>query len=207
MAKTKEGIREKIVKKRDDVSARIDKNGRCDGTEIATYEEMHWLAGQMALRGVLFTFSANNSVYRQGDESYYYFNAISAAEERDKVMEFLSHNPVLSVRALQRLIPDGNDEDSRRVADNVKQVRRLVMVYQRRRQRIEQARKQEEEEWERERREKAEREAAMQEAYAHRDDVQWLVSRIEAQGWQVTLSRPTGTNRPSLKERIKNLFG
>lgn len=45
-----EEIREKIVKKRDAVAACIDKGDRCDGTEIATYEEMLWLAGQMARR-------------------------------------------------------------------------------------------------------------------------------------------------------------
>ena len=34
-------------------------------------------------------------------------------------------------------------------------------------------------------------EAAMQEAYDHRDDLTWLVSRIESLGWEVTLKRKT----------------
>ena len=29
--------------------------------------------------------------------------------------------------------------------------------------------------------------AAMQEAYDHRDDLAWLVSRIKSLGWEVTL--------------------
>ena len=71
-------IREKIQQKCERIAASIADHGRSDGTEIATQEEMHWLALQMALRGVLFSYSADESTYQNGDESYYYYWTISA---------------------------------------------------------------------------------------------------------------------------------
>ena len=174
-------IREKIQQKCERIAANIADHGRSDGTEIATQEEMHWLALQMALRGVLFSYSADKSTYQNGDESYYYYWAISASKERDKVDGFLRCYPVLSASELNKLyILAANDS---RQYENVKLVRRQVMRRDRqRRQR---------EKWEREQREEEECEAAMQEAYDHRDDLTWLVSRIESLGWKVTLKRKT----------------
>lgn len=164
-------IREKIQQKCERIAANIADHGRTEGTEIATHKEMHWLALQMALRGVLFSYSADKSTYQNGDESYYYYWAISASEERDKVDEFLRCYPVLSASELKKLYIF---DDSRQY-ENVKLVRRQVMRRDRQRRQ----------------REEKEREAAMQEAYDHRDDLTWLVSRIESLGWKVTLKRKT----------------
>ena len=57
-------IREKIQQKCERIAASIADHGRSDGTEIATQEEMHWLALQMALRGVLFSYSWLSSAAR-----------------------------------------------------------------------------------------------------------------------------------------------
>jgi len=182
-------IREKIQQKCERIAASIADHGRSDGTEIATHEEMHWLALQMALRGVLFSYSADESTYQNGDESYYYYWAISASEERDKVDEFLRCRPVLSASTLNKLyILASNDS---RQYENVKLVRRQVMRRDRQRRQREKKERLEQEAWEREQREEEEREAAMQEAYDHRDDLAWLVSRIESLGWEVTLKRKT----------------
>ena len=180
-------IREKIQQKCERIAASIADRGRSDGTEIATQEEMHWLALQMALRGVLFSYSADESTYQNGDEIYYYYWAISASEERDKVDGFLRCLPVLSASELKKLhiIAAG---DSRQY-ENVKLVRRQVMRRDRQRRQREKKKRLEQEALEREQREEEERKAAMQEAYDHRDDLTWLVSRIESLGWEVTLRR------------------
>ena len=181
-------IREKIQQKCERIAANIADRGRSDGTEIATQEEMHWLALQMALRGVLFSYSADESTYQNGDESYYYYWAISASEERDKVDEFLRCYPVLSASELNKLyILAANNQQY----ENAKLVRRQVMRRDRQRRQREKKKRLEQEAWEREQREEEEREAAMQEAYDHRDDLTWLVSRIESLGWEVTLKRKT----------------
>ena len=141
----------------------------------------------MALRGVLFSYSADESMYQNDDESYYYYWAISAIEERDKVDEFLRCYPVLSANELNKLyILAANDS---RQYENVKLVRRQVMRRDRQRRQREKKERLEQEAWEREQREEEEREAAMQESYDHRDDLTWLVSRIESLGWEVTLRR------------------
>lgn len=181
------GIREKIQQKCERIAASVADHGRSDGTEIATQEEMHWLALQMALRGVLFSYSADESTYQNGDEIYYYYWAISASEKRDKVDDFLRCYPVLSANELDKLYI----LDDSRQYDNVKLVRRQVMRRDRQRRQREKKERLEQEAWEREQREEEEREAAMQEAYEHRDDLTWLVSRIESLGWEVTLKRKT----------------
>lgn len=182
-------IREKIQQKCEQIAASVADHGHSDGTEIATQEEMHWLALQMALRGILFSYSADKSTYQNGDESYYYYWAISASEKRDKVDEFLRCRPVLSAGELDKLRILAAD-DSRQY-DNVKLVRRQVMRRDRQRRQRKKKERLEQEAWEREQREEEEREAAMQEAYDHRDDLTWLVSRIESLGWEVTLKRKT----------------
>lgn len=174
-------IREKIQQKCERIAANIADHGHSDGTEIATHEEMHWLSLQMALRGVLFSYSADESTYQNGDESYYYYWAISASEERDKVDRFLRCLPVLSANELKKLYILAAD-DSRQY-DNIKLVRRQVMRRDRQRRQREKEDCLKHEAWE--------REAAMQEAYDHRDDLTWLVSRIESLGWEVTLKRKT----------------
>jgi len=180
-------IREKIKQKCERIAANIADHGRTEGTEIATHEEMHWLALQMALRGVLFSYSADKSMYQNDEEIYYYYWAISASEERDKVDGFLRCYPVLSASELKKLYIF---DDSRQY-ENVKLVRRQVMRRDRQRRQREKKERLEQEAWEREQREEEEREAAMQEAYDHRDDLTWLVSRIESLGWKVTLKRKT----------------
>ena len=180
-------IREKIQQKCERIAASVADHGCSEGTEIATQEEMHWLALQMALRGVLFSYSADENPYQNGDESYYYYWAISASEERDKVDGFLRCYPVLSASELNKLyILAANDS---RQYDKVKLVRRQVMRRDRQRRQREKKERLEQEAWEREQREEEERGAAMQEAYDHRDDLTWLVSRIESLGWEVLLKR------------------
>ena len=180
-------IREKIQQKCERIAANIADHGRSDGTEIATQEEMHWLALQMALRGVLFSYSADESTYQNGDESYYCYWAISASEERDKVDGFLRCYPVLSASELNKLYILAADDN--RQYENAKLVRRQVMRRDRQRRQREKKERLEQEAWEREQREEEEREAAMQEAYDNSDDLTWLVSRIESLGWEVTLRR------------------
>ena len=184
-------IREKIQQKCERIAANIADLGRSEGTEIATQEEMHWLALQMALRGVLFSYIASKSTYQNGDEIYYYYWAISAIEECDEVTDFLRYRPVLSANELKKLYILAADDSSQ--YDNVKLVRRLVMRRDRQRRQREKEDRLEQEAWEREQREEEEkeREAAMQEAYDHRDDLTWLVSRIESLGWEVMLKRKT----------------
>ena len=192
-------IREKIQRKCERIAASIANYGRSEGTEIATQEEMYWLALQMALRGVLFSYSADESTYQNGDESYYYYWAISASEDRDKVDGFLRYYPVLSASKLNKLYILTDDSQQH---ENVKLVRRHVMRHDRQRRQRKKKERLEQEAWEREQRENEEREqreneereAAMQEAYDHRDDLVWLVSRIESLGWEVTLKRKTNTN-------------
>ena len=182
-------IRKKIQQKFERIAANIAKYGRSEGTEIATQEEMHWLALQMALRGVLFSYSANESTHQNGEEIYYYYCAISASEKRYKVDDFLRCYPVLSANELDKLHILAAD-DSRQYK-NVKLVRRQVMRRDRQRRQREEEERLEQETWEREQREEEERKAAMQEAYDHRDDLSWLVSRIKSLGWKVTLKRET----------------
>jgi len=188
-------IREKIQQKCERIAANIADHGCSEGTEIATQMEMLWLALQMTLRGVLFSYSADESTYQNGDESYYYYWAISASEERDKVDGFLRCYAVLSANELKKLYILVAD-DSRQY-DNVKLVRRQVMRRDRQRrqrekkERLEWEQREKEERLEREQREEEKREAAMQEAYDHRDDLTWLVSRIESLGWEVTLKKKT----------------
>lgn len=182
-------IREKIQQKCERIAENIADHGQSDGMEIATQKEMHWLALQMALRGVLFSYYADKSKYQNGEEFYYYYWAISASEERDKVDKFLRCYPVLSASELNKLyIIAAND---RQQYENAILVRRQVMRRDRQRRQREKKERLEQEAWEREQREKEEREAAMQEAYDHRDDLTWLVSRIESLGWEVTLKRKT----------------
>ena len=182
-------IREKIQQKCERIAASVADHGHSDGTEIATHEEMHWLALQMALRGILFSYMADASKYQNGEEFYYYYWAISAREKRDKVDGFLRCYPVLSASELNKLYILAAD-DSRQY-DNVKLVRRQVMRRDRQRRQREKKERLEQEAWEREQREKEELEAAMLEAYDHRDDLTWLVSRIKSLGWEVTLKMKT----------------
>jgi hypothetical protein len=105
---------------------------------------------------------------------------------------------VLSVSKLNKLQTLTDDSQQH---ENVKLVRRHVMRRDRQRRQREKERLEQEawereqrEDKEREQRENEEREAAMQEAYDHRDDLVWLVSRIESLGWEVTLKRKTNTN-------------
>lgn len=192
-------IREKIQQKCERIAASIADNGHSEGTEIATQEEMYWLALQMALRGILFSYKADESTYQNGDESYYYYWAISASKDRDKVDGFLRQYPVLSASKLNKLYVLAADDSQQH--ENVKLVRRHVMRRDRQRRQREKKERLEQEAWEREQREEEEREqcedeereAAMQEAYDHRDDLTWLVSRIESLGWEVTLKRKTNT--------------
>ena len=187
-------IREKIQQKCERIAASIAVNGRSEGTEIATQEEMYWLALQMALRGILFSYRSDESTYQNGDESYYYYWAISASEDRDTVDGFLGYYPVLPVSKLNKLQTLADDSQQH---ENVKLVRRHVMRRDRQRRQREKKERLEQEAWEREQRENEEREqredkeceAAIQEAYDHRDDLIWLVSRIESLGWEVTLKR------------------
>jgi hypothetical protein len=147
----------------------------------------------MAERGVLFSCRADESTYQNGDESYYYYWAISASEDRDTVDRFLTYYPVLSVSVLNKLYTLSADDSQQH--ENVKLVRRHVMRRDRQRRQREKKERLEQEALELEQREdekreqREEREAAMQEAYDHRDDLIWLVSRIESLGWEVTLKR------------------
>jgi hypothetical protein len=141
----------------------------------------------MSLCGALFSYVADESTYQNGEESSYNYWAISASEERDKVDAFLRCCPELSANELKKLHILAADDSQQ--YENVKLVRRQVMRRDRQRRQREKKERLEQEAWEREQREEEEREAAMQESYDHRDDLTWLVSRIESLGWEVTLRR------------------
>lgn len=178
-------MRDKIVKKREAIWKSVTANGRSEGTEIATQEEVRWLMEQAARDGILIAFRAAPEAWQQSNECYYYYTALWIKAKKESLRQFVDTYQVLSVSALNKLLPPADciDPDEHRAAENIKKIRRLKQASDRRRRH----RKLEDEQRELEELMEAERD----ECYEHRNDLNWLVARIESMGWEVTLrSKP-----------------
>lgn len=219
-------MREKIENTLKAIVKNVGKIGSCYGTEIGSRDEMRWLVEQTAREGILLSLrdapeqyeKRNNGTY----ECFYYFDAIAAGGDKDKVRAFADTKPLPSSRDLKRMLPDDSTTDPEllRQAENIRLVRKVVMAREariRKREREEKRRAEEEAElW---RQEQQEREAAAErnrqeairqeeedrqrklqesmereladrkEAADHRNDLTWLVDRIQSLGWEVTLRR------------------
>ena len=178
---------EELKKKKDAIWKSVKTNGRSEGTVIATQQDLQWFIEQGVCDGILITFSASPRIYQQGDECFYYYYAISLKADKEKLRMFADTYQLLSVSALNKLMPpvDTTNPDELRVAENIKQIRRLVQARDRRRRK----RKQEDEQHELENQIIELMEAERDECYEHRNDLNWLVARIEQMGWEVTLRR------------------
>lgn len=222
-------MREKIENTLKAIVKNVGKIGSCYGTEIGSRDEMRWLIEQSAREGILLSLRAAPEEYEKKlngtYECFYYYDAISAGGDKDKVRAFADTKPLPSSRDLKRLLPDASTDDPEllRQAENIRRVRKVVMAREnriRKREREEKRRAEEEAElW---RQEQQEREAELErnrqeekrrreeqqarelqeelqrelddrkEAADHRNDLTWLVDRIESLGWEVTLRRRKG---------------
>ena len=180
-------MRDKIVKKREAIWKSVTANGRSEGTEIATQEEVRWLMEQAARDGILIAFRAAPETWQQGDECYYYYYAITLKADKEKLRMFADTYQLPSVSALNKLLPPigTTNPDEQRMAENIKKISRLKKASDRRRRR----RKLEDEQRELENHIVELMEAERDECYEHRNDLNWLVARIESMGWEVTLRR------------------
>ena len=176
---------EEIKKKKEAIWKSVKENGRSEGSVIATQEEVLWFIEQGACDGILITFRAAPETWQQGEQCYYYYYAITLKADKEKLRMFADTYQLLSVSALNKLLPPAGttNPDEQRVAENIKKIRRLKQASDRRRRH----RKLEDEQRELEELMEAERD----ECYEHRNDLNWLVARIESMGWEVTLrSKP-----------------
>jgi hypothetical protein len=180
-------MRDKIVKKREAIWKSVTAHGRSEGTEIATQEEVRWLMEQAARDGILIAFRAAPETWQQGNECYYYYYAITLKADKEKLRMFADTYQLLSVSALNKLLPPigTTNPDEQRVAENIKKISRLKKASDRRRRQ----RKLEDEQRELESQIIELMEAERDECYEHRNDLNWLVARIESMGWEVTLRR------------------
>jgi hypothetical protein len=179
-------MREKIEKKLAAIRKSIGERGISDGTEIATKEEMRWLVEQAAKDGILLHVSEDPGTWQQGDECYYYYTAMSVKMSKERVRQFVDTYSLITVGALNRLLYQANEP---RVEENIKQILRLIQARDRRRR----ARRRKEEQEMAEMEELNRIEAEREEAADHRNDLDWLVSRIESLGWEVTLRKKKPT--------------
>ena len=180
-------IRDKIKQKREAIWKSVGKNGHSDGTVIGTEEEMFWLACQAARDGILLSYRDAPETYQKDNECYYYYDAMSITEEKEDVDRFVGTYPLLSAKDLRKLMPDedSENEEDQRVLSNLKRIRNMVIARNRRRNKH----RREMERWEAEMAEADRIDEERDEAYEHRDDLTWLVGRIESLGWKVTLTR------------------
>lgn len=180
-------MREVIEKRLDTIRKRVDSRGQSDGTVIATHEEMCWFAEQAARDGILLSFKTDPAVYNHGDDCYYHYWAMTAYYEKEELKQFVDRSPLLPVSALNKLLPpaDTTDPDEQRVAENIKKIRRLIQARDRRRRKC----KRDEEQRQAELKLSQIIAADREEAADHRNNLVWLVERIESMGWNVTLRR------------------
>ena len=178
---------EELKKKKDAIWKSVKENGRSEGSVIATQEELRWFIEQGACDGILITFSASPETWEQGEQCYYYYYAITLKADKEKLRMFADTYPLPSVGALNKLLPPAGTAtlDEHRVAENIKKIRRLIQARDRRRRQ----RKLEDEQRELESHIVELMEAERDECYEHRNDLNWLVARIESMGWEVTLRR------------------
>lgn len=175
-------MREKIERKLAAIRKSIGERGMSDGTEIATKEEIRWLIEQTAKYGIMLSFTAEPNTWQQEDRCYYYYTALSIKADKKKVRDFVDVHPLLSVCALNSLL---KKTDEPQEVENIKQMRRLIQARDARRRRRKRKKEQEKTEMEEQLRIDIEK----MEAANHRNDLTWLVERIESMGWEVTLRR------------------
>ena len=143
---------------------------------------------QAARDGILIAFRAAPETWQQGNECYYYYTALWIKAKKESLRQFVDTYQVLSVSDLNKLLPPADciDPDEQRAAENIKQIHRVIQARDRRRRR-----KLEDEQRELENQIIELMEAERDECYEHRNDLNWLVARIESMGWEVTLrSKP-----------------
>jgi len=186
-------MREKIENKLAAIRKSIGERGMSDGTEIATTEEIHWFVEQAAKDGILLSVKADPDTWQQEDECYYYYTAISIKEEKERVRQFVDTYPLMTVGTLNKLLYQANEPS---VEENIKQIRRLIQARDRRRRK----RKRDEEQFALECKIAEQIEAEREEAADHRNDLHWLVERIESMGWEVLLRRKPKEESNNIKE-------
>lgn len=176
-------MRDEIEKKLAAIRKSIAEHGHSDGTAVATEEEARWMVEQSARDGILLCIKASPETWQEGDQCYYYYQAIAVSEEKDKVREFvetyMKGMTVYYIDGLREYKSEGS-----RTEDNLMAIRRLLQWRDRQRRKHHQ---------EEQRRvalqEEADRiEAEREEAADNRDNLEWLVSRIENLGWEVTIT-------------------
>ena len=176
-------MRDEIEKKLARIRKSIAEHGHSDGTAVAPEEEARWMVEQSARDGILLHIKASPETWQEGDQCYYYYQAIAVSEEKDRVREFvetyMKGMTVYYIDGLREYISEGC-----RTEDNLMAIRRLLQWRDRQRRKHHQ---------EEQRRvalqEEAERiEAEREEATDNRDNLEWLVSRIENLGWEVTIT-------------------
>lgn len=175
-------MREKIEKKLEAIRKSIGERGMSDGTEIATAAEIRWLVEQTTRDGILLSVRAEPDTWQQGDECYYFYTAMSINAGKEVVREFVDTYPLMTIGLLNSLL---NETDDSRTVENIKQIRRLIQARDRRRRK----RKRDEEQEMAELEERICIQLEREEAADHRNDLYWLVDRIESLGWEVTLRR------------------
>lgn len=186
-------IRPKIKEKRDAIWKSVGSHGHSDGTEIATQEEMRWLIEQATKDGILLSVKADPDTWQQEDECYYYYTAISIKEEKERVRQFVDIYPLMTVGILNKLL---NETEDPKAVENIKQIRRLIQA----RDRCLRKRKRDEEQFALECKIAEQIEAEREEAADHRNDLEWLVARIESMGWEVLLRRKPKEESNNIKE-------
>jgi hypothetical protein len=193
---------EEIKKKKDAIWTNVRTYGRSEGSVIATQKEVQWFLEQGACDGILITFSASPETWEQGKQCYYYYYAITLKADKEKLRMFADTYPLPSVSALNKLLPPADTAtlDEHRVAENIKKIRRLIQARDRRRRQ----RKLEDEQRELENHIVELMEAERDECYEHRNDLNWLVARIESMGWEVTLRRKQAQECISKQEEYKD---
>lgn len=175
-------IREKIEKKLAAIRKSIGERGMSDGTEIATAAEIRWLVEQSTKDGILLSVRAEPDTWQQGDECYFFYTAMSINAGKEVVREFVDTYPLMTIGLLNSLL---NETDDSHTVENIKQIRRLIQARDRRRRK----RKRDEELFALKCKIVEQIEAEREEASDHRNDLDWLVARIESLGWEVTLRR------------------
>ena len=179
-------MRDKILLKCHLIKEKVSIYGSSYGSEIATPDEVDWLVEQAARDGIMLSFKAAPDMWQQGDECYFYYSAMTIKERKERVRQFVDIYPLPSVSALKKMMPaDTTDPDELRVAENIKAIIRLKKAADSRRRRLQH--NEEIEELQNQILESIE--IDRQEAADHRDDLKWLVARIESMGWEVTLRR------------------
>jgi cell division septum initiation protein DivIVA len=187
---------EEIKKKKDAIWTNVRMYGRSEGSVIATQKEVLWFLEQGACDGILITFRAAPEIWEQGKQCYYYYYAITLKADKEKLRMFADTYQLPSVSALNKLLPPAGttNPDEQRVAENIKKIRRLKQASDRRRRQ----RKLEDEQL------VELMEAERDECYEHRNDLNWLVARIESMGWEVTLRRKQAQECISKQEEYKD---